>query len=265
VLGFGIVDGVPADHRAARLRGNVAAALEYCGEEFGGQLLPGPAHQVERHHGGAAHGVDVREGVRSGDAAPVVGVVDHRGEEVRGGQDRQILADLDGGGVVAVVQADEDFRAGYGRAGQTADCFLELTGGNLARTPATMGEARQPNRLHPSTLTAPLRPRERGGAFRSPDLLPYPERWILRLSRRPCGGCRGGCQASPGPPSPERCTLRLPARPTLSYTAEFPESAQNLAFGAEGVAEHSVRGRRGRATQRSGQKGSRNLALHTPP
>src|SRR5699024_6564781 len=99
------------------------------------------------------------------------------------------------------------------------------------------------------TLTAPLRPRERGGAFRSPDLLPYPERWILRLSRRPCGGCHGGCQASPGPPSPERCTLRLPARPTLSYTAEFPESAQNLAFGAEGVAVHSVLGRRGRATQ----------------
>src|SRR5699024_11313755 len=69
-------------------------------------------------------------------------------------------------------------------------CFLELTGGNLARAPATMGEARQPNRLHPSTLTAPLRPRERDGAFRSPDLLPYPERWILRLSRRPCGGDR---------------------------------------------------------------------------
>src|SRR5699024_12674234 len=30
-------------------------------------------------------------------------------------------------------------------------------------------------------------------------------------------------------------------------------------------AKLSVRGRRGRATQRSGQKGSRNSALHTPP
>src|SRR5699024_784432 len=151
------------DHRAARLGSDVAAALEDLGEELGGQFLPGPAHQVERHHGDAAHGVDVREGIGGGDPAPVVGVVDHRGEEVRGGQDRQILADLDGGGVVAVIQADEDFGAGYGRAGQTADRFLELTGGNLARAPAPVGETRQPDRRHAPTLSA-------DASTRSPDL-----------------------------------------------------------------------------------------------
>src|SRR5699024_3750154 len=122
VFGFGIVDGVSADHRAACLGSDVAAALEDLGEELGGQFFSGPAHQVERHHGGAAHGVDVREGVGGGDAAPVVCVVDHRGEEVRGGQDRQILADLDGGGVVAVVQAYEDFGCGGGGCGR--ECCL---------------------------------------------------------------------------------------------------------------------------------------------
>src|SRR5699024_11569763 len=107
VFGFGIVDGVSADHRAAYLCGDVAAALEDLGEELGGQFLPGPAHQVERHHGDAAHGVDVREGIGGGDPAPVVGVVDHRGEEVRGGQDRQDLAELADGGCDADIDADE--------------------------------------------------------------------------------------------------------------------------------------------------------------
>src|SRR5699024_1089711 len=120
VFGLGIVDGVSADHRTACLGSDVAAALEDLGEELGGEFRPGPSHQGERHHGDAAHGRDVREGVGGGDSAPVVGVVDHWGEEVRGGQDRQILVDRDGGGVVAVIQADEDFGAGYGRAGQTA-------------------------------------------------------------------------------------------------------------------------------------------------
>src|SRR5699024_12092450 len=70
-----------------------------------------------------------------------LGVVDHRSEEVCGGQDRQILAHLDRGGVVAVVEADEDFitrhwpRRYRTRAipGQPSDRFLQLTSGNLAR------------------------------------------------------------------------------------------------------------------------------------
>src|SRR5699024_7502117 len=90
---------------------------------------------------------------------------------VCGGQDRQILAHLDRGGVVAVVEADEYFitrhwpRRYRTRAipGQPSDRFLQLTSGNLARAPAPVGETRQPDRRHAPTLSA-------DASTRSPDL-----------------------------------------------------------------------------------------------
>ena len=86
VLGFRIVDGMAADHRAAGLLGHRQPTTQHLGEQLHRQHAARPADQVDRDHRTAAHRVDVGERVGGGDAAPVVGVVDDRGEEVGGGQ-----------------------------------------------------------------------------------------------------------------------------------------------------------------------------------
>ena len=106
-----------------------------------GQQLARPAHQVDGHHGGAAHGVDVREGVGRGDPAPVVGAVHHGREEVRRGHHREVGAHEHGRGVVAVVQAHQDVRRVL--TGQPADRVLQLSRGDLARAASAVGVARE--------------------------------------------------------------------------------------------------------------------------
>ena len=84
-----------------------------------------------------AHGVDIGEGVGRGNPAPVVGAVDHGGEEVGGGQHGEVLADQHRSGVVAVVQADQN--VGCRLPGEAADGLLELTRRDLARATAAVG------------------------------------------------------------------------------------------------------------------------------
>src|SRR5699024_1608146 len=156
----------------------------------------------------------------------------------------------------------------------------------FAGTAATMGEARQPERLHLATLPAPPHARERGGTAerchqisgtsahtreRGSAVPPPPSTPHSRtldsaaLPAFPASGrapnaafhdspgtphARSSPNAafhdSPGIPSvrpgPERCPLRLPARRTLSYTAESPKSPQKSAFAMDEAAQRSARG-----------------------
>ena len=86
VLRLGVVDAVPAREVGAGLQADVCPAAQHLGSELEGDLVARPGQQVDREERLAAHGVDVREGVGRRDPAPVVGVVDDRGEEV-GGRD----------------------------------------------------------------------------------------------------------------------------------------------------------------------------------
>jgi len=90
-LGFGVVDGVTAGDDGPRGSDHVGAAVEHPGQQVEGEALAGPADEVEREERCAPHGVDVRERVRGRNAPPVVGVVDDRGEEVGGDDDRQVV------------------------------------------------------------------------------------------------------------------------------------------------------------------------------
>jgi hypothetical protein len=65
----------PAGDRAGRLAGDVEAAAQHLGEQLGRQRRPRPADEVHGDDRPAAHGVDVRQGVGRGDAAPVVRAV----------------------------------------------------------------------------------------------------------------------------------------------------------------------------------------------
>ena len=62
--------------------------------------------------GFAAHGVDVRDGVGGRDAAEIMRVVDHRHEEVGGGDDAGILVLLPDGSVVCRLIADQQLLVG---------------------------------------------------------------------------------------------------------------------------------------------------------
>ena len=92
VLGLRVVDGVPAGDQATGRAGDGRATVEHLCQQLERQVLPRPRHQVQREQGSAAHGIHVGQRVRRRDAAPVVGIVDDRGEEVRGHHDREIVA-----------------------------------------------------------------------------------------------------------------------------------------------------------------------------
>ncbi len=150
---LGGVDGVPAGHGAARLPRDVGPAAQDVTEEVEGQLVARPADEVDGEEGLAAHRPDVGEGVGGRDPAPVVGVVDDRGEEVDGADDGAVPVEPDDGGVVAGVGPDEE----VGVAGEVdpGEEGLEVGGGQLAGAPTAPGVRRHPD--HAVTSRSSLR------------------------------------------------------------------------------------------------------------
>src|SRR5699024_6377489 len=137
------------------------------------------------------HSFPPRRSSDLGDPTPVIGVVDDGSEEVRGGQDCEVLADPHRRGVIAVVEADEDVGARLSH--QSADGVLELTRRNLAGAPSTVSEGRQTVMIvsHIVRLTPRVRARHRmtrGG------LAEVAEHDRILQWRRPRPGGRPGLQ-----------------------------------------------------------------------
>ncbi len=110
VLGLRVVDGVAAQDRRAGEPRRLRAAAQHLAEHVHRQLPDGPADDVEREERAAAHGPDVREGVRRGDPSEPVRVVHHRREEVHRLDDGALRVETVHRGVVARVVADERAR-----------------------------------------------------------------------------------------------------------------------------------------------------------
>src|SRR5690606_13368086 len=108
VLGLRVVDAVAARQVAAGLLADLRAAAQHLPRQLEGDLVPGPGQQVDRQHRLAAHRVDVGERVGGRDPAPVVGVVDDRGEEFGGGDQRAATVQPHGRAVVAVLVPDDE-------------------------------------------------------------------------------------------------------------------------------------------------------------
>jgi hypothetical protein len=117
-----------------RRAAHIQAAAQHLGRQLGGELVPGPAEQVQRHQRLATHRVDVGQGVGGGDPPERVGVVHDGGEEVGGHHHRRGPAEPHHRAVVAVLHAHQ--QAGEVRAGaigqQLAYRFLQLARRDLA-------------------------------------------------------------------------------------------------------------------------------------
>jgi hypothetical protein len=142
VLGFPVVDAVPAGEVRVGLGADVGAPAQHLGRELEGDQVARPGQQVDRQQRLAAHRVDVRQRVGGGDPAPVVGVVDDRGEEVGGGDDRAAAVDADRGPVIAVLDAHEQVAPGA-PAREARENPFELPGRDLAGTPPAGGVLRE--------------------------------------------------------------------------------------------------------------------------
>ena len=89
-FGLGVVDAVPAGQVAAGLAGpRPGRRAAPPAASSSGSTSRGQQSRFSATSGRAAHGVHVGERVGRGDPAPVVRVVDDRGEEVGGGDERR--------------------------------------------------------------------------------------------------------------------------------------------------------------------------------
>jgi hypothetical protein len=134
-LGLGVGDGVAPEDRDAGVRGGIDAALQHARQHAQGQVVDGPRDDVQGQEGRAAHRVDIRHRVRGCDAAPVVRVVDDRGEEVEGGDDRPVLVQRPDRGVVARIDTHQDLGRHAGQLQRPHD-LQQLVGPELAPHPA---------------------------------------------------------------------------------------------------------------------------------
>ena len=94
-------------------RNGISCGLRAARENFGQKLrrkATRPANQVQGGQRPGAHGVDVGEGVGRSDPAPIMWIVDDRGDEVGGEADRQIIRDRDRSRIVECFRADKQPR-----------------------------------------------------------------------------------------------------------------------------------------------------------
>ena len=186
------------------------APREDLGEHVARQVL-GERGDREGEQDPATHREDVGEGVGRGDLAERARVVDERREEVERADDREVVADPVGGGVVGRVEPRDQRRVGRcgGLGAQTAERVgeqvrPELRGATRRSRSARSGGAGSPEERRassPSDDTGGPRPRARGpaatiapGAVGS-RWVPWSSKPVARRSAR-----RGGFDSHAFPP-----------------------------------------------------------------
>ena len=105
--GLRAVDAVSAGQRNARLRTDGTSAIHHGTGRAFRNLAQRPPEDGNGHEWGAAHGVDVTDGIRGGDAPKRPRVVDNGHEEIRGGNDAGAVAQIHHRRVVLGVVADD--------------------------------------------------------------------------------------------------------------------------------------------------------------
>ena len=138
------IDAVAAGERNARFGADGASAFQYLPCHLRVELVHRPTENGDRHQRGAAHGVDVADGIGRGNAPEGVRVVDDGHEEVRGGHGRRAVPEVIDGRVVPRAMAHEQPRV-VGLGTELSKNAVEHTRGNLAAAAGSMAELRQPD------------------------------------------------------------------------------------------------------------------------
>jgi len=137
------VDAVAARERDAGAFACGAAALEHATGHGGRQFFNRPTEHGDGHERRAAHRVNIADGVHRSDLPEVEWVVHDGHKKICGADDGLAVAEVEHGGVVLGVVADEELRAGRGLAGD-AENFVQHLGRNFAaaaRAVAVLREA----------------------------------------------------------------------------------------------------------------------------
>ena len=137
VFRLGVLDGVTSHDGDAGLGRLLGSAAQHLLEDAPGQVV-GEGHDVQGGDGAGARRVDVAERVGGGNGAVVVGVVDHRREEVNRLHQRGIGAQPVDGGVVAGADADQ--QVGVLDTRQRADNLGEVPRTVLGASAAASGK-----------------------------------------------------------------------------------------------------------------------------
>ncbi len=103
---LGAIDRMATSHGNACRGTDGRAAFQDLAHHLDRNLVDRHAEDGERHDRLAAHGIDVGDGVGRGDAAEIVGIVDHRHEEIGGRDDAGVVVDLPHGGIIGGLGAD---------------------------------------------------------------------------------------------------------------------------------------------------------------
>ncbi len=148
VLGLRVADRVAAGQRPAGLADLGRGAVEDLGQHVTRQVL-GERRDRQREQHPAAHREHVGERVRGCDLAVGPRVVDERREEVERADDREVVADSVGGGIVRRGQAGDQLVRGVGRGvgAKSAERVSEQVRPELRGTAAAVGEVGQAQRV----------------------------------------------------------------------------------------------------------------------
>ncbi len=161
VLGFVVVDGVPAGNECAGLRHGIGAALQDGGGNLGSQVYV-QCQQVQGNVRFCPHGEHVGKRVGRCHAPELVRVVHYGGEEVHGKHAGNVLAYLPYCAVVAGFVSEQQtiIRRRGADGGKGREYFLEVARTPLGCSTAFRRELREPYVLfllaHQSPLSAGL-------------------------------------------------------------------------------------------------------------
>ena len=144
--GLGGIDAVAAGQWNARLGANGAPPFKHTSGHLRIELVHRPTENGDGHQRGAAHGVDVTDGVGRRDAPEGVRVVDDGHEEVRGGHRGGAIPEIIDRRVISRAMAHEQTRI-VGLGTELSENAVEHARGNLAAAASSVAELGQPNRV----------------------------------------------------------------------------------------------------------------------
>src|SRR5665648_728726 len=160
VLGFPVVDGVPAGELGAGLHHLLGAALEDLHQVRHAEVGR-PRHEVHGSKRPRAHGVHVAERVGRGELPEPVGRIDDGRDEVDRLHQAEVVGDARDGGVVARLEQPRELR---GAARESVKHGLQVARTQLGRSTALGCELREADLVGHTPSLPHVRGREWGAA-----------------------------------------------------------------------------------------------------